>query len=426
MNLQRFPLFLLIPLFTLLVACTPKGDEGQVEEHQAVKKFKKFQEMGYLQAFTLADLDIDQANPVMDLLVKEGTLVSYVWDSTLMPHRQIELQLQGVWPLLQEVDFQIDTLKMRIDEVELSEPGDEMEFIQLDTFVEVSVLVKGRRYREDIYYSKLYAKHSPYLLINRGLADAEYPKRLFTVDWRCKDCDSWSTIEGMSQDLARTGALLLSEKEAGIIMDHELLPMPWGEFLILKTSEVEQYIKMMDDLGLFDQEDADVLARRKMEVTRERFYHGNEIFFFFTSPTYTLDVHNIEREDPYGDHIRELGEALPIEFNPEKVVAQYGEEKTELSFNWNGQNYRTTLTEAEGWLDVRFLGLVNDALEDQEAGGKLWAIDQWGQEIDLIYLQDEVYKEVEANKLLDLIPPETSDAAYEGRYFEEEQKREYP
>lgn len=96
-------------------------------------------------------------------------------------------------------------------------------------------------------------------------------------------------------------------------------------------------------------------------------------------------------DNPYEELTKSFSEASQGNFSPTKILDDFSENWTKKTTNYgftlNGKNYSTSLPMMSDWLDPGFIDLINEALIDQNVGGKFYNYRGDGN----IYLTDEQY-----------------------------------
>jgi hypothetical protein len=400
-------------LVTVLTSCSP-FTEKQEEEISNAEIIRQLQDVGLLEGKSHNQIDDDNPNAVVDLLVKSGDAI--VVDRTLYEN-DVPDSYYSLFDLVkdtnEDVDFELVSLEVQEEERSWGPRK----------VVLVSIRQGGRTYTGELLYTERFKIASDYFrIINQALADASSNHRLFkyTIFCEAEDCDTNFYYGQLPVDPNRFGIISLTQDQAEAVAQNRLLPICCREFDLLTTDYIKALLEGYEETGLLDGMSESEIESAKTEILSGMHYHPNGLIYSFESLTYSFDTETANFDNPYEEVTVGLAGISRGQFHPQSIMDNYEYDKLSVfSFELNGTKYETTLQNNGDWLDLSVVGLINQALEEQQIDGQFYALDDEGQFVTLIFLPENRFEAVMEAQLLTLIDIAESTAVEDGQDFEQ-------
>mgnify|MGYP006180525139 FL=1 len=123
----------------------------------------------------------------------------------------------------------------------------------------------------------------------------------------------------------------------------------------------------------------------------------------FPDVIYMFDTELDNLENPYAELIREYKKISHNDFNATEISDNFDIEKkkkVELKFKIGNKSYKKTLKIENDWIDTEFFNFIKSVVTEQNLKGQFYELYTGGQEVSVIYLNNEQYNYLRTNKLL--------------------------
>ncbi|MEM6265769.1 MAG: hypothetical protein AAGI38_24925 [Bacteroidota bacterium] len=174
-------------------------------------------------------------------------------------------------------------------------------------------------------------------------------------------------------------------------------------FSLLTQKQIEGYFSTYDSLGLLSHLNDEEKGHELNRLKGESISSAEDILYEIENVCQGFDWEMSDGDQPYKKAILEFAAITRGEFTPTKIKDGFSfeKEKAYVSFDFKGKTYQTSVDVFRDWYDEAFLMLINKALEENDLSGKFYDLPDGGQTSSHIYLTEDQYKFLVANKLLE-------------------------
>jgi len=182
----------------------------------------------------------------------------------------------------------------------------------------------------------------------------------------------------------------------------------WNPFNILSQQETEYYFKIYDSIGLFNHLNEEQI-KVKLDNLKATYINSNEsILYEVKNICLGFDWEMYDANQPYKKAIEEFALITNEEFKPTNIKDNFSFDKNEaeISFDFKGKTYKTSVEVTGDWYSGEFLELINKAIKENNLAGKFYYLPDGGQASAHIYLTLNQYNFLKSNNLLEFLKSE--------------------
>lgn len=268
----------------------------------------------------------------------------------------------------------------------------------------------NRIYERRIYPSLGVQTYAIYLVpvANRALIDFHVDGRFYLILVPAEDQSPSPIIEYWidRETFWVGGVAYLSHEQHRLMKDRLNI---WAQDIIWSTHQILSLIAALREIGLFDHLSHEQIDAATQRVLRETDTGPPyEIFEAFPNTAQWFDTEIFEAAGVYIDLIEEAAGISHGACSPQDVTATRNpplDEYVHLSFKVSGKTYTRDLSVNRDWIDMNYLTLMNEALEDTSESGRYYVIDRPVQDVIVLFLTPNQVDQVRKRDLLPLVEP---------------------
>ena len=346
--------------------------------------------------------DIDQEklqNPIDFLNYCNKAIIINELDYPTEPEKYLELIHRKTASIFPELNFTNFEFQIVLDSTISSNDSKFYDFI-------VSLKSNNKNYKQKSSY-RLYSpskkqyfgnkvdQQEYYKIFNKILADLQSPYRLHEV----------KAYQGSAVEWKVFGIIALTEEQADLLHGGDVYFRPSYENFKnkLTSKKINQAIEDYEKIGLLSHLSIEQIESAKKGVAEQDNSNLNDILMTFPDVIYMFDTELDNLENPYAELIREYKKISHNDFNATEISDNFDIEKkkkVELKFKIGNKSYKKTLKIENDWIDTEFFNFIKSVVTEQNLKGQFYELYTGGQEVSVIYLNNEQYNYLRTNKLL--------------------------
>jgi hypothetical protein len=388
-------LLLLLFSATLLFACGGKKNKPLTPAQQHASDIaRRMKKIGLFAASSDEQIDSlvvhygnDTLNGLYTMLEKSGDL--YVGGLTLNGQAREQFYtklLQDAAARVPDANIQSVSTTMRVERV------NEMD-INSDTSYIVTLKTKDTTYSKSIFYTSTQPiDRDFYLFINQVLADRNSNRRLFPIEFICLTCKPDSLTHELPHDETKLGLLALTNLQYdSLITMGKAFEFSNHEFMLRSSKEIRDEQARLLRSGLFDGFPDAYMQRFNRDLEENCFYSKEDMYDYADTIFTTVIIDSTITDQPYTAIANSLSAASRDKFDLGDAEETNTENETVFRCIINGKPHTYSLTAQRGYIDPKFIDHINDALEENNAGGAFYSVNHGQQEAEMVFIPDALY-----------------------------------
>lgn len=309
-------------------------------------------------------------------------------------HRQVST-------LLPELNFTNFKYKIEVDSAE--------SFKDYTSYkVVVSLKANGKTYKQKSFISpKDIGKDGNYLgkidgqefyqIFNKILSDNQSPLRLHQIQPNFQ--------YGQPTNYQYFGIIALAKNQLDMFRySSSYIQVSYEKFKnTLTSNRIDTAIKAYQQIGLLKHLTLIQLEEAKEKIKEQENRNLNDVLACFPNVIHSFDTELSNLEDPYAELLREYSNISHKEFNPTNIADDFDIEKKKkvsLKFTLNNKNYQKIFKIENDWIDTEFFTFIKSVVTEHKLTGQFYELYTGGQDASIIYLTQQQYDYLKANKLL--------------------------
>jgi len=274
--------------------------------------------------------------------------------------------------------------------------------------VVVSLKVNGKTYKQKSFISPNdIGKDGNYLgkidgqefyqIFNKILADNQSPLRLHQIQPNFQ--------YGQGANYQHFGIIALTKNQLDMFRySSSYIKVSYENFKnTLTSSRIDSAIKAYQQIGLLNHLPQSQVEKAKEKVKEQENRNLNDVLACFPNVIHPFDTELSNLEDPYAELVREYSNISHKEFNPTNISDDFDIEKkrkVSLKFSLNGKDYQRVFKIDNDWIDTEFFDFIKSVVTEHKLNGQFYELYTGGQDASIIYLTQQQYDYLRANKLL--------------------------